>query len=62
MVPWINILLPGDYVVVKIPRWAFEKFRDANDRLGTQMRAVGEVMSIGKTYKKPFIKRSVSGE
>src|SRR4030043_2321620 len=41
----------GDYVVVKFARWAFEKFRDAEDRLGTQMRAVGEVMSIGKTYK-----------
>jgi carbamoyl-phosphate synthase large subunit len=41
----------GDYVVVKLARWAFEKFRDAEDRLGTQMRAVGEVMSIGKTYK-----------
>ena len=46
----------GDYVVVKFPRWAFEKFRDANDRLGTQMRAVGEVMSIGKTYKEAFHK------
>ncbi len=41
----------GDYVVVKFARWAFEKFRDAEDKLGTQMRAVGEVMSIGKTYK-----------
>ena len=46
----------GDYVVVKFPRWAFEKFRDAQDRLGTQMRAVGEVMSIGKTYKEAFQK------
>ncbi len=46
----------GDYVVVKFPRWAFEKFRDAEDRLGTQMRAVGEVMSIGKTYKEAFHK------
>ena len=46
----------GDYVVVKFPRWAFEKFRDANDRLGTQMRAVGEVMSIGKTYKEALHK------
>ncbi len=46
----------GDYVVVKFPRWAFEKFRDANDKLGTQMRAVGEVMSIGKTYKEAFQK------
>jgi carbamoyl-phosphate synthase large subunit len=46
----------GDYVVVKFARWAFEKFRDAEDRLGTQMRAVGEVMSIGKTYKEAFHK------
>jgi len=46
----------GDYVVVKFARWAFEKFRGAVDRLGTQMRAVGEVMSIGKTYKEAFQK------
>ncbi|MDA8216108.1 MAG: carbamoyl-phosphate synthase large subunit [Dehalococcoidales bacterium] len=46
----------GDYVVVKFARWAFEKFRDAEDRLGTQMRAVGEVMSIGKTYKEALQK------
>ena len=46
----------GDYVVVKFSRWAFEKFRDAEDRLGTQMRAVGEVMSIGKTYTEAFQK------
>jgi carbamoyl-phosphate synthase large subunit len=46
----------GDYVVVKFARWAFEKFRDADDRLGTQMRAVGEVMSIGKNYKEAFQK------
>jgi carbamoyl-phosphate synthase large subunit len=46
----------GDYVVVKFSRWAFEKFRDAKDRLGTQMRAVGEVMSIGKTYKEALQK------
>jgi carbamoyl-phosphate synthase large subunit len=46
----------GDYVVVKFSRWAFEKFRDAEDRLGTQMRAVGEVMSIGKTYKEALQK------
>ncbi len=46
----------GDYVVVKFSRWAFEKFRDAEDKLGTQMRAVGEVMSIGKTYKEAFQK------
>ncbi|MCD6337810.1 MAG: carbamoyl-phosphate synthase large subunit [Verrucomicrobia bacterium] len=46
----------GDYVVVKFPRWAFEKFKGAEDKLGTQMRAVGEVMSIGKTYKEAFQK------
>ncbi|MGA6925295.1 MAG: carbamoyl-phosphate synthase large subunit, partial [Desulfosarcina sp.] len=46
----------GDYVVVKFPRWAFEKFEGIEDRLGTQMRAVGEVMSIGKTYKEAFQK------
>ena len=48
--PW------GEYVVVKFCRWAFEKFKDAEDKLGTQMRAVGEVMSIGKTYKEAFQK------
>jgi len=46
----------GDYVVVKFARWAFEKFRGVQDKLGTQMRAVGEVMSIGKTYKEAFHK------
>jgi carbamoyl-phosphate synthase large subunit len=46
----------GEYVVVKFARWGFEKFEDADDRLGTQMRAVGEVMSIGKTYKEAFQK------
>lgn len=46
----------GDHVVVKCARWAFEKFRDAKDILGTQMRAVGEVMSIGKTYKEALQK------
>ncbi|MFC2005954.1 carbamoyl-phosphate synthase large subunit [Chloroflexota bacterium] len=46
----------GDYVVVKFARWAFEKFSDAEDKLGTQMRAVGEAMSIGKTYKEAFQK------
>ena len=39
----------GDYVVIKFARWAFEKFKGVEDKLGTQMRAVGEVMSIGKT-------------
>jgi len=48
--PW------GDYVVVKFSRWAFEKFKGVEDKLGTQMRAVGEVMSIGKTYKEAFQK------
>ncbi len=46
----------GDYVVVKFARWAFEKFKGVQDRLGTQMRAVGEVMSIGKSYKEAFHK------
>ncbi len=46
----------GDYVVVKFSRWAFEKFKGAEDKLGTQMRAVGEVMSIGKNYKEAFQK------
>jgi carbamoyl-phosphate synthase large subunit len=46
----------GDYVVVKFARWAFEKFPQAQDILGTQMRAVGEVMSIGKTFKEAFQK------
>jgi carbamoyl-phosphate synthase large subunit len=49
-IPW------GDYVVVKFARWAFEKFEGAVDKLGTQMRAVGEVMSIGKNYKEAFQK------
>jgi carbamoyl-phosphate synthase large subunit len=48
--PW------GDYVVVKFSRWDFEKFPGAVDKLGTQMRAVGEVMSIGKNYKEAFQK------
>ncbi len=46
----------GDYVVIKFARWAFEKFPGSLDRLGTQMRAVGEVMSLGKTYKEAFQK------
>ena len=48
--PW------GEYVVVKFARWAFEKFKDAQDKLGTQMRAVGEVMSIGRNYKEALQK------
>jgi carbamoyl-phosphate synthase large subunit len=46
----------GDYVVVKFARWAFEKFPGSVDQLGTQMRAVGEAMSLGKTYKESFQK------
>ena len=46
----------GDYIVIKFARWAFEKFKGSEDKLGTQMRAVGEVMSIGKTYKEAFQK------
>ena len=46
----------GDYVVVKFARWDFEKFPGAEDKLGTQMRAVGEVMAIGKTYKEALQK------
>ncbi len=45
-----------DYVVVKIPRWAFEKFKDANPTLGTQMKSVGEVMAIGRTFKEALQK------
>lgn len=48
--PW------GDYVVIKFARWAFEKFRQAKDILGTQMKAVGEVMSIAKNFKEGFQK------
>lgn len=48
--PW------GDYVVTKFARWAFEKFPGSHDRLGTQMRAVGEVMSIGKNFKEALQK------
>ncbi len=46
----------GDYIVIKFARWAFEKFKGSKDVLGTQMKAVGEVMSIGKTYKEAFQK------
>ncbi|MFO7870123.1 MAG: carbamoyl-phosphate synthase large subunit [Kiritimatiellia bacterium] len=52
----------GDYVVVKFSRWAFEKFEGLPDRLGTQMRAVGEVMSLGKNYKEAFQKAIRSRE
>ena len=46
----------GDYVVLKFARWAFEKFSGIEDKLGTQMKAVGEVMSIGRTFKEAFQK------
>ncbi|MHC4314481.1 MAG: carbamoyl-phosphate synthase large subunit, partial [Planctomycetota bacterium] len=46
----------GEYVVVKFSRWAFEKFKGVEDKLGTQMRAVGEAMSLGKNYKEAFQK------
>ncbi len=46
----------GDYVVVKFARWAFEKFNGLQDKLGTQMQAVGEVMSIGRNYKEALQK------
>lgn len=46
----------GEHLVIKFARWAFEKFKGAEDKLGTQMKAVGEVMSIGKTYKEAFQK------
>ena len=52
----------GDYVVVKFSRWAFEKFKGLEDKLGTQMRAVGEVMSLGKNYKESFQKAIRSRE
>ena len=45
-----------DYVVVKIPRFAFEKFPGASTALGTQMKAVGEVMAIGRTFKQAYLK------
>ncbi|WP_040196602.1 carbamoyl-phosphate synthase large subunit [Candidatus Soleaferrea massiliensis] len=46
----------GDYVVIKFARWAFEKFKGSEDKLGTQMKAVGEVMSIGRNYKEALQK------
>jgi carbamoyl-phosphate synthase large subunit len=52
----------GDYVVVKFSRWAFEKFDQLEDKLGTQMKAVGEVMTIGKNYKEAFQKAIRSRE
>jgi carbamoyl-phosphate synthase large subunit len=51
-----------DYVVTKIPRFAFEKFPGASTALGTQMHSVGEVMSIGRTFKESFLKALASLE
>lgn len=53
-----------DYVVVKIPKWAFEKFPESDPTLGTQMKSVGEVMAIGRTFKEAFLKgiRSLESE
>ncbi|MCU0238626.1 MAG: carbamoyl-phosphate synthase large subunit [Pyrinomonadaceae bacterium] len=45
-----------DYVVTKIPKWAFEKFAQAEDVLGTQMKSVGEIMAIGRTFKESLFK------
>ncbi len=45
-----------DYVVSKIPRWPFDKFQSANRRLGTQMKATGEVMAIGRTFEESILK------
>ncbi|GBC60359.1 carbamoyl phosphate synthase large subunit [Desulfonema ishimotonii] len=54
--PWQVNAAPADYVTVKFPRWAFEKFEAVEDRLGIQMRSVGEVMGVGKTYKEALQK------
>ena len=45
-----------DYVVTKLPRFPFDKFTDANNRLGTQMKATGEVMSVGRTFEESLLK------
>jgi len=45
-----------DYIVVKVPRWAFEKFPQADNTLTTQMKSVGEAMAIGRTFKEAFLK------
>ena len=47
-----------DYVVAKIPKWKFEKFKAAEDVLGTQMKSVGEVMAIGRTFKEALVQRA----
>ena len=51
-----------DYVVVKVPRFTFEKFPGADTRLGTQMKSVGEAMAIGRTFKQAFLKATRSLE
>ena len=51
-----NYVPGGDYVVIKFAKWAFEKFKGAQDKLTTQMKAVGEVMSIGRTFKEAYQK------
>ena len=51
-----------DYVVTKVPRWAFEKFPEASSELTTQMKSVGEVMAIGRTFKESFQKATVGLE
>src|SRR5205814_8234482 len=51
-----------DYVVVKFPRFAFEKFPGADTRLGTQMKSVGEAMGIGRTFQEAFWKAFRSRE
>ena len=45
-----------DYIVTKIPRWPFDKFESANRSLGTQMKATGEVMAIGRTFEESLLK------
>jgi len=51
-----------DYVVVKIPKWQFEKFPGADENLGPQMKSVGEVMAIGRTFKEALMKATRSLE
>jgi carbamoyl-phosphate synthase large subunit len=51
-----------DYVIVKIPRWNFDKFKGANDTLGFQMKSVGEVMAIGRSFAEAIQKACVSLE
>ncbi|HDQ25220.1 MAG TPA: carbamoyl-phosphate synthase large subunit, partial [bacterium] len=51
-----------DYVVTKVPRFTFEKFREAKDELGTQMKSIGEVMAIGRTFKESLQKAMRSME